>query len=308
MVCEDCKSKLTTISAPDPWAAGSRAQKVGENKALRKGIRTNPYGNTCKICKLKCQQNHAMYCTICAYAKGLCSICGKQVLDTREYKMSEGGHGWHTVRDREDASFKSADQMTREAAQQELFEFLERMGQVGRIPTKAMLEQGGKKELAEKLLQLYGGMHAAADGMSLSKRNLQDEAEERKLAKQQAAQEKSGRALEAAAELQAEGAQLALTSATETESEQDRPPGVSVQAAPAPAATTASAAPAQQAPAAQKVAPAAQKAAPPPPPRSTDNRWQYDPNIGLFYQLSTGAYYSQKKGKYFKNGQWLDQL
>ena len=84
MVCEDCKSKLSVISAPDPWAAGSRGatatRRVNENKLLRKGVRSNPYGNGCKICKLKCQQNNAMYCTICAYAKGICSICGKQVL------------------------------------------------------------------------------------------------------------------------------------------------------------------------------------------------------------------------------------
>ena len=114
MVCEDCQSKLSTISAPDPWSAGSRTAKVGANKALRKDARMNPYGNTCKICKLKCQQNHAMYCTICAYSKGLCAICGKQVLDTREYKMSEGGNGWHTVQDREEKAFKSADQIARE--------------------------------------------------------------------------------------------------------------------------------------------------------------------------------------------------
>ena len=84
-MCEDCTSKLSTLSAPDPWKAGSRGgsggaeRKVGENKLLRKGNRANPYGAACKICKLKTQQNHAMYCSLCAYSKGICAICGKQV-------------------------------------------------------------------------------------------------------------------------------------------------------------------------------------------------------------------------------------
>ena len=81
MVCDDCTKQLSTISAPDPWKQGSSSggpgRLVNENKLLRKGIRSNPYSNSCKICKLKCQQNNAIYCTICAYAKGLCSICGK---------------------------------------------------------------------------------------------------------------------------------------------------------------------------------------------------------------------------------------
>ena len=84
MVCDDCKSQLSVVSAPDPWKAGSASssahRKIDENKALRKGVRANPYGNCCKICKMKVQQNNATYCTMCAYAKGICAICGKQVL------------------------------------------------------------------------------------------------------------------------------------------------------------------------------------------------------------------------------------
>ena len=45
MVCDDCKSQLSTLSAPDPWKAGGSslggaARKIDENKALRKGIRS----------------------------------------------------------------------------------------------------------------------------------------------------------------------------------------------------------------------------------------------------------------------------
>ena len=118
MVCDDCTARLSVLSAPDPWKSGSTSasavRRVDENKALRKGIRSNPYGNSCKVCKLRVQQNFATYCTQCAYAKGICAICGKQVLDTSMYKMSEGGNFSHTVRNREESSFKSAEQIARE--------------------------------------------------------------------------------------------------------------------------------------------------------------------------------------------------
>ena len=191
MVCDDCTKQLSTISAPDPWKQGSSSygpgRLVNENKLLRKGIRSNPYSNSCKICKLKCQQNNAVYCTICAYAKGLCSICGKVVQDTRMYKMSEGGNGWHTVKaDRDEKSFKSPDQIAREESQTELLEFLANSGSVGRMPTRTIMEAAGKKELAATLARVYGGLFAAADAMGLSKRFLNEEADEKKEEKRRA--------------------------------------------------------------------------------------------------------------------------
>ena len=184
MVCDDCTKQLSVISAPDPWKQGSSGcgpgRKIDENKLLRKGIRSNPYSNSCKICKLKCQQNNAVYCTICAYAKGLCSICGKVVQDTRMYKMSEGGNGWHTVKDRDEKSFKSPDQIAREESQTELLEFLADTGSVGRMPTRVIMEAAGKKELAATLARVYGGLFAAADAFGLSKRFLNEEADEKK--------------------------------------------------------------------------------------------------------------------------------
>ena len=95
MVCDDCRSKLSTVAAPDPWRAGSTSssavRRVDENKLLRKGVRQNPYSHVCKICKQKTSQNQAQYCSTCAYAKGVCAICGKVVQDISMYKMSEGG-------------------------------------------------------------------------------------------------------------------------------------------------------------------------------------------------------------------------
>ncbi|RVW45920.1 Cysteine-rich PDZ-binding protein [Vitis vinifera] len=50
--------------------------------------RWTPYGTTkCIICKQQVHQD-AKYCHTCAYTKGVCAMCGKQVLDTKLYKQS----------------------------------------------------------------------------------------------------------------------------------------------------------------------------------------------------------------------------
>ncbi|KAF9038469.1 PDZ-binding protein [Panaeolus papilionaceus] len=97
MVCKKCESKLSKVAAPDPFTASSSSikdgsRKVGENKLLsRPGSSKNrfqPYQGKCKDCKQPVTQNKAKYCHGCAYKKGLCSICGKQILDTTGYVMS----------------------------------------------------------------------------------------------------------------------------------------------------------------------------------------------------------------------------
>ncbi|KAJ3933132.1 MAG: hypothetical protein NXY57DRAFT_999983 [Lentinula lateritia] len=114
MVCKKCEKKLSKVAAPDPFTSSSSSikdgsRKVGENKLLsRPGSSKNrfqPYQGKCKDCKQPCTQNQAKYChglsqstsiphqTLthykgCAYKKGLCSICGKKILDTTGYVMS----------------------------------------------------------------------------------------------------------------------------------------------------------------------------------------------------------------------------
>jgi len=61
------------------------------------------------------------------------------------------------------------------------------------MPTRGALEMAGKKALADQLVATFGGFNAAADALSLSKRNIIDKMEEKKERKQQALQ----RALEA---------------------------------------------------------------------------------------------------------------
>jgi len=110
MVCKKCEKKLSKVAAPDPFTSSSNAikegtRKVGGGNALlsRPGPskttfgppsaggsknRFTPYGSKCKDCKQTTTQNGAQYCHGCAYKKGLCSICGKQILDTTGYQMS----------------------------------------------------------------------------------------------------------------------------------------------------------------------------------------------------------------------------
>ncbi|KAM6497105.1 PDZ-binding protein, partial [Amanita muscaria] len=98
--------KLSKLAAPDPFTSSSTlikegSRRVGENKLLsRPGSSKNrfqPYQAKCKDCKQPTTQNGAKYChgkdllfptACCAYKKGLCSVCGKQILDTSCYVMS----------------------------------------------------------------------------------------------------------------------------------------------------------------------------------------------------------------------------
>ncbi|KAI0738509.1 PDZ-binding protein [Daedaleopsis nitida] len=97
MVCKKCEAKTSKLAAPDPFKSTSQAikegsRKVGENKLLsRPGSSKNrfqPYQGKCKDCKSTVTQNKAKYCHGCAYKRGVCAICGKQVLDTTGYVMS----------------------------------------------------------------------------------------------------------------------------------------------------------------------------------------------------------------------------
>lgn len=94
MVCDKCQKKLGKVICPDKWKEGasntmeSGGRKVNENKLLSKSKRYQPYGNAkCKICKSNLHQE-GMYCQTCAYTKGLCTMCGKQILDVKSYKQT----------------------------------------------------------------------------------------------------------------------------------------------------------------------------------------------------------------------------
>lgn len=96
MVCDKCEKKLSKVIVPDKWKDGARnvteggGRKINENKLLSKKNRWTPYGTAttkCTICKQQVHQD-GKYCHTCAYSKGVCAMCGKQVLDTKMYKQS----------------------------------------------------------------------------------------------------------------------------------------------------------------------------------------------------------------------------
>lgn len=101
MVCEKCekKGKLSKVATPEPWKSGASTSKntssgrpVNENKLLSgKKNRFTPYQSTfatCKICRTKVHQVGSHYCQDCAYKKGICAMCGKKILKTKNYKQS----------------------------------------------------------------------------------------------------------------------------------------------------------------------------------------------------------------------------
>lgn len=97
MVCEKCEKKLGKVITPDPWKAGARntteggGRVINENKALTaKKARFTPYGKfaECRICRQKVHQVGSNYCQGCAYKKGICAMCGKKILETKNYRQS----------------------------------------------------------------------------------------------------------------------------------------------------------------------------------------------------------------------------
>ncbi|XP_019964370.1 cysteine-rich PDZ-binding protein [Paralichthys olivaceus] len=99
MVCEKCEKKLGKVITPDTWKDGARnttesgGRKLNENKMLTsKKARFDPYSKggftTCRICKSSVHQSGSHYCQGCAYKKGICAMCGKKVLDTKNYKQT----------------------------------------------------------------------------------------------------------------------------------------------------------------------------------------------------------------------------
>ncbi|GAQ80898.1 hypothetical protein KFL_000650310 [Klebsormidium nitens] len=95
MVCAKCEKKLSKVVVPDKWKEGANntteggGRKIGENKLLSRKNRFQPYGTSakCTVCKSTLHQE-GKYCHACAYKKGICAMCGRQVLDTTAYKQS----------------------------------------------------------------------------------------------------------------------------------------------------------------------------------------------------------------------------
>jgi hypothetical protein len=97
MVCDSCQSKVSKIIVPDKWKDGARntvafgaVKGTKTNKALaakKQSAQWIPSENTCRLCKSKTLVN-MHFCNDCAHKKGICSMCGKKVVDVSSHRMS----------------------------------------------------------------------------------------------------------------------------------------------------------------------------------------------------------------------------
>ena len=101
MVCDSCLSKSAKVCVPDKWKDGARnvatssggvgAIKPGKTNKLLQAQKVSsqwlPQETKCRICKSKVQAN-MFYCNDCAHKKGICTMCGKKVVNTEQYRMS----------------------------------------------------------------------------------------------------------------------------------------------------------------------------------------------------------------------------
>ena len=302
MVCDSCKSKLSKLAPAQVWKPehneNQKPRRTSKMKTLKTSARANPYANLCLICKLRTQQNQAKYCSQCAYSEGICAICGVKVLDTSMYAMREGSSKHHAVRQRSDESFKSKEQLAREQAQSELLSHLESVNSIGIMPTRRALDKVGKSLLAEQLTKAFGGLHAAAEALGLSKRNLIEEAENRLQRKRDAVlQSTIGHSVALEKEMSHSNCSSAATttihdqtdynlSCSTSEIHDQAEDKISSSTSEAPASTSIKTTTAEDR------------------PMIENSCWQYDPNSGYFYNVEYQCYYDSKSRMYFRDGEW----
>jgi hypothetical protein len=87
MVCQKCEKKLSLIAVPDKWKDGARNTSAQRPKGVQYTTHSNPY-SSCKLCQAKLHQFGAHYCQQCAYKKGICALCGCEILNTTYYRQS----------------------------------------------------------------------------------------------------------------------------------------------------------------------------------------------------------------------------
>ncbi|KAF1314951.1 Cysteine-rich pdz-binding protein, partial [Globisporangium splendens] len=82
MVCDKCEEKLSKLVVPDKWTDGARnttggkdgGRKIGGNRLLKKRAERQWTDGRCAL--------------LYGDDAGICAMCGRKVLDTKEFNMS----------------------------------------------------------------------------------------------------------------------------------------------------------------------------------------------------------------------------
>ncbi|XP_076095763.1 cysteine-rich PDZ-binding protein-like [Mytilus galloprovincialis] len=96
MTCRNCSTDGEARMSggmlfQDMMVAEGGGRKIGENKALTaKKNRFAPYEGfaKCKIYRSSVHQKGSHYCQGCAYKKGICAMCGKKIIETKNYRQT----------------------------------------------------------------------------------------------------------------------------------------------------------------------------------------------------------------------------
>jgi len=102
MVCGKCEKKLAKLSTPDvrrTFGKGSslgygkveeQSRRIGSDTLSKsfKQSRAAPYMKKCFTCKRSMYQD-GMHCAGCAHQKGLCTMCGKKIVDISSFRMDQ---------------------------------------------------------------------------------------------------------------------------------------------------------------------------------------------------------------------------
>lgn len=99
MVCTKCEKKLTKLVTPSVWKKSGKTgkgvnpetgakTKIGQNMLLknRKALK-NKFFKKCKKCSKSVTGQH-LFCNLCGYKEGKCTMCGVKIISTKFYKQS----------------------------------------------------------------------------------------------------------------------------------------------------------------------------------------------------------------------------
>lgn len=85
MVCDECSRKIKSLATVDD----KNKRVYGKVKIeIKKYSNIKNFNGKCLSCTGRVENNNK-YCLTCAYKKGICEMCGKQLTNTKMYKYND---------------------------------------------------------------------------------------------------------------------------------------------------------------------------------------------------------------------------